>query len=436
MTNVEVGLTGLGILVGMLALRVPIGIALLSVSFVGIWIVAGERAAWGLLRTIPYSFASNWTLSSVPMFLLMGFVCYHAGITKGLFDAARLWLSRLPGGLAVAAVFGAAGFAAVTGSSVACSAAMGRIAVPEMIRQRYDASLATGTVAAAGTIGALIPPSILLIIYGMFAQVPISHLFVGGFAAGLLTLVGYVLVITVRVKLNPELAPQLTEAPTLAEKIAALKEIWPVLLLITGVFGGLLSGLFTATEAGGVGAALAVLIGLLKRTLTLEAFKNSLVETIVTSAALFFIAIGASMLTRFLVLSGAGALLTDFIVGLGVEPLLLLLGISLVYLLLGMFLEPIGAMLLTLPIILPIALAVDMNLIWFGVVLVKFLEIGMITPPIGLNVFIIKAVVGKLATTATIFRGILWFLAADMVVIFILITFPGIILFLPNLISR
>jgi len=431
MTNLEVGFAGLGVVIGLIALRVPIGVALLSVSFVGIWIVAGERAAWGLLRSIPYSFAANWTLSSVPMFLLMGFVCYHAGITKGLFKAARL-----PGGLAVAAVFGAAGFAAVTGSSVACAAAMGRIAVPEMMRYRYDASLATGTVASAGTIGALIPPSILLIIYGLFAQVPISHLFLGGFGAGLLTLFGYVLIIMVRAKLNPKLAPPLEETPSLGERVRVLKETWPVVLLIIGVMGGLISGLFTATEAGGVGAALAVLIGLMKRTLTFEGFKNSLLETIVTSAAIFFISIGASMLTRFLAFSGAGEFFTKFIIGLGLDTTVLLTGVTIIYLALGMFLEPIGAMLLTLPVLLPIIQAADMNLVWFGVILVKFLEIGMITPPVGLNVFVIKGVVGNLASTTTIFRGILWFLVADLVMVVIMMAFPDIILFLPNLMSR
>ena len=184
MSDVEIGFVGIGILVTLIALRVPIGVSLIGVSFFGIWAIVGDRAAWGILGVVPYSFAATWQLSSVPMFLLMGFFCFHAGLTKGLFDAARVWLSGLPGGLAVAAVFGAAGFAAVTGSSVACAAAMGRIAVPEMMRYRYDVSLATGTVAAAGTIGALIPPSILMILYGIIAEVPISQLFLGGVGAG------------------------------------------------------------------------------------------------------------------------------------------------------------------------------------------------------------------------------------------------------------
>lgn len=435
MTDVQIGFAGIAILLLLIAIRVPIGVSLIGVSFGGIWVLVGERAAWGAMGIIPYSFAATWQLSSVPMFLLMGFLCFHAGLTKGLFDAARVWLSALPGGLAIATVFGAAGFAAVTGSSVACAAAMGRIAVPEMLRQGYDTSLATGTVAAAGTIGALIPPSILMIMYGIIAEVPISQLFLGGVGAGLLTAFGYIMVITIRATLQPDLAPRLKVKVSLAERVGALKEIWPVLLLVIGVFGGLFSGIFTPTEAGAVGAFLSFVIAGLKGSLSLQSFKTALLETLLTSAALFIIAIGASMLTRFLAFSGAGDYLSQIVAAMGANELLLLIGISLIYLVLGMFLEPLGAMLLTLPILLPIIDATGFSLVWFGVLLTKFLEIGMITPPIGLNVFVIKGVVGDLATTSTIFRGIMWFLFADLIVVVLLIAFPEITLYLPSLLK-
>lgn len=435
MSDVSIGFAGIGILITLIAFRVPIAVSLIGVSFFGIWALVGERAAWGTLGIIPYSFAATWQLSSVPMFLLMGFFCFHAGLTKGLFDAARVWLSGLPGGLAVAAVFGAAGFAAVTGSSVACAAAMGRIAVPEMMRHRYDVAFATGTVAAAGTIGALIPPSILMILYGIIAEVPISQLFLGGVGAGLLTAAGYVAIITIRATIDPKLAPRLIERVPLVEKIQALKETWPVLLLMAGVFGGLFAGVFTPTEAGAVGAFLSMVIAGVKRALTWESCKNALLETVLTSASLFVIAIGASMLTRFLAFSGAGDYLSEAVVAIGAHEILLLVGISFIYLVLGMFLEPIGAMLLTLPILLPIIESTGFSLIWFGVLLTKFLEIGMITPPIGLNVFVIKGVVGDLATTSTIFRGILWFLVSDLIVIILLMVFPEIILYLPSLLD-
>ncbi|MFN4089671.1 MAG: TRAP transporter large permease [Alphaproteobacteria bacterium] len=435
MTSIEIGLAGIGVLLVLIALRVPIGVALIGVSFVGIWILVGERPAWGILTSTPYNFVARWSLSSIPMFLLMGYFCYHAGLTKGLFDAARMWLSRLPGGLAIASVFGSAGFAAVSGSSVACAAAMGRIAIPEMMRNRYDPSLATGTIAAAGTIGALIPPSILMILYGIFVEVPISQLFLGGVSVGLITAAGYVIVILVRVKLNPELAPHYRDEVTLRDKVHALRDTWPLLVIMVGVFGGLFSGAFTATEAGGFGAFLSFVVAAIKGKLTWVNTRNALIETLVTCGSLLIIAIGAGMLTRFLALSGAGDFLSAFVLGLGTEPWVLLLMISLMYLVLGMFLEPIGAMLLTIPILLPILDSTGYSLIWFGVVLTKFLEIGMITPPIGLNVFVIKGVVGNTVSTSAIFRGIFWFMIADLIVVTLLLVFPRIVLFLPDLLG-
>lgn len=435
MTGVEIGLIALALLFVLIALRMPVGPALIGVSFCGLWALMGWRVAWGALGIIPYQFSASWILSSVPMFLLLGFIAYHTGLTQGLFRAARLWLSALPGGLAIAAVFGAAGFAAVSGSSVACSATMGRIAIPEMLKARYHPELATGTLAAAGTIGALIPPSIILILYGIVAQVPVGSLFLGGIAAGLLTAVGYVVVILFRVWRNPSLAPSVDENVTGAQRLAALADTWPVILLAFGIFGGLFSGVFTPTEAGGVGAAMATAIAAFKGTLTRAAFVEAVIETVQTTSALIIIGIGASLLTRFLVLSGTGDALTDSILGLEAGPVAIILGVVVLYLLLGMFLEPIGAMLLTLPIVLPLIDGAGFSLLWFGIVLTKLLEIGMITPPIGMNVFVIKGVVGNLVSTSAIFRGIAWFLAMDVVILAILILWPDLVLFLPSVLG-
>lgn len=239
MTEETIGFIAIGILFALILLRIPIGMALIAVSFVGIWVIMGLDVAISSLGIIPFNFAASWTLSSVPLFLFLGFICYHTQLTQGMFKAARAWLSSVPGGLAIASVVGSAGFAAVSGSSIACSAAMGRIAVPEMMRYRYDASLATGTVAVAGTIGALIPPSILMILYGVIAQTSISRLFLGGITAGLITILGYVLVILIRVKINPSLAHDTNEKIPLAEKIASLKDTWPVFAIMIGIFGGL-----------------------------------------------------------------------------------------------------------------------------------------------------------------------------------------------------
>nr|WP_321507119.1 TRAP transporter large permease subunit [uncultured Celeribacter sp.] len=429
MTDIQIGFAGIALLLTLIAFRVPIALALISVSFGGMAILVSPKAAWGALGVIPYSFTATWHLSSIPMFVLMGFFCFHAGLTTGLFRAARMWLSALPGGLAVAGVLGCAGFAAVTGSSIACAAAMGRIAAPEMLRYRYDEGLATGAIAAAGTIGALIPPSILFILYGIIAQVQVSQLFLAGFVIGLMTVVAYTLVIVVRVMLNPDLAPKAEEHIGWRERFDALRDVWPILVLVLGVFGGLFAGIFTPTEAGGVGAALSLVIALVRRSISLEGVWISLKETLTISASIFIIAVGASMLTRFFTFSGVSDAIADTVVGMGVSPLLLILAIAVLYLILGMFLEPIGAMLLTLPILLPLVETAGIELLWFGVLVAKLLEIGMITPPIGLNVFVLKGVMGDRVPIGTIFAGVSRFILADLVIIALMVAFPNIVLF-------
>lgn len=435
MTDPQFGLLAIAILFLLIAIRVPLAVALTGVPFIGIWYLISWKAAIGSLKIIPYNFAANWQLSSVPMFLLMGYLAYHTGITKGLFRAARMWLSRLPAGLAIASIMGASGFSAVTGSSVACAAAMGKIAVPEMLRSNYSPSLATGTVAAAGTIGALIPPSILFIIYGIIAQVPVGDLFIGGAVAGALTALSYIAVVMLWAKLDPKAAPKVEDHFPLRDMFASLLEVGPVVLLALLVFGGLFAGLFTPTEAGAVGALLCALIALFQRLLTWENFWKSVAEAFSTSAAIFAIAIGANLLTRFVALSGADDYISEALAVVATNKLLLMLMIVALYLMLGMFLDPLGAMLLTLPILLPVVQEQQLSLLWFGIILGKLLEVGMITPPVGLNVFVLKSVVGKQIPIGLIFRGVIWFLLADVVVITALIAFPNLVLYLPSLID-
>ena len=427
-----VGFVGIAALLALILLRVPIGVALSAVSVAGIFVILGERPAVGLLAQIPYDFTAHWTLSSIPMFLLMGYLCYHAGLTTGLFRLARLWLSWLPGGLSVASIQGSALFAAVTGSSLACTAAMGRIAVPEMLDRGYDKGLATGTVAAAGTIGSMIPPSILLIIYGIFVEESIAKLFLAALIPGILTALLYSAMVVVRCRLNPALAPPVREEVTARERLLAILDTWPVLVLIVGVFGGLFSGVFTPTEAGAVGAALALLIGLLKRALTLPLLREAVTETLRTTAAIFLIAIGAQLLTRFFALSGTTTIIADFISSPEYSQLAVILLISVVLVLLGMLLDPIGIMLLTIPILLPVLESREIDLIWFGILMAKFLEIGFITPPVGLNVFVVKGIVGDAVPIHSIFSGIAWFVVMDLVLIALLIAFPEIVLWLPG----
>ena len=425
----------LAALVVLLLLRVPVGVALGGVSLVGIWSMVGTKTAWGLLAAVPYDFVASWNLSSVPMFLLMGYICYHSQLTDGLFRIARAWLSWVAGGVAVASVGAAAGFSAVTGSSVACAAAMGRIAVPEMLRSNYDKGLSAGTVAAAGTIGSMIPPSILLLLYGIYAELPVSQLFIAGLLPGILTAVLYSAMIIVRVLITPGLAPADSTRITWFDRFDSIRTAWPVVALIIGVFGGLFTGVFTPTEAGATGALMSFVIGFAQRTLTLEKIRLAVTETLHTTAAIFVIAIGAILLTKFLALSGFTDFISDLVVERQTSQITLIIGSMVVLFFLGCFLDPIGIMLLTLPVFLPAMDKLGVDLIWYGVLMTKLLEIGLITPPVGLNVFVIKGIVGNLMTTETIFKGILWFLVADIFCVVLLIAFPEITLYLPRLIK-
>jgi len=429
----QIGLFGVFSVILLILLRVPIAVALGIVSFFGFWAMLGSGAAFGLLTAVPYDFAAHWTLSSIPMFLLMGYVCYQTDITRGIFNAARVWLSFLPGGLAVASVGGAALFSAAAGSSIACAAAMGRIAVPEMLKRGYDPGLSTAVVAAAGTMGSLIPPSILLIIYGIFAEVAISKLFLAAIVPGLLTMVAYIAVIVIRTQINPALAPRLEDDVTWLDRFEALSETWPLLLLIAGVFGGLFTGLFTPTQAGGVGAALSVIIAAMRGTLNWRVLKIALLDTAKMTAAIFIIAVGANLFSRFMAISGLPQAMSDFVIDMGAGYLTLVIGTAAIYCLLGMILDPLGILLLTLPVLLPIFEANHISLIWLGVFATKLVEMALITPPVGLNVFVIKGIVGDAVPISQIFRGVMWFFVADVALLAVMIAFPEQVMFLAEL---
>jgi tripartite ATP-independent transporter DctM subunit len=429
MSDAQIGITAIICLFIAIGLRIPIALSLILISTVGITNILGIGPALGLLKTVPYQFSANWALSSVPTFLVMGYVCHEGKITSGLFRTAKLWLSGLPGGLAIATIFASAGFSALSGSSVACAAAMGRIAVPEMIKHKYSIRLSVGTVAAAGTLGPLIPPSILLILYGIFVQQPIGKLFLGGLAMGIITALAYVIVVFSWAKLIPDAAPRELKKPSFQERMASLRETLPALVLVVLVFGGLFGGVFTASEAGAVGATLSVIIAFAGGGLKLQGLRKALEEAMMTTSVIFLIAIGASLLVRLLALSGANDLISTAIIEFEPSRLQLFLIISVLYLFLGMFLEPVGTMLLTIPILYPVLSSAGIDLLWFGMILIKFLEIGMLTPPVGLNVYVLKSVVGSLCDTWTIFKAVSVFLLADVVVVAIAMMFPDVILY-------
>lgn len=436
MDTLTFGLTTLAGIISLIALRVPIGVALGIVSIAGFAYIRNFNVAMAVLRETPFSFAASWDLTAIPMFLLMGAIANQSGISSALFRAARLWLSGLPGGLAVATNMACAGFGAACGSSVASAAAMGRLAIPEMLKHKYDKGLATGVVASAGTLAALIPPSIMMVLYGVFAEVSISKLLIAGVIPGLLTAVVYIGMIMIRCTLNPSLAPPLgqQELDTLKnDRLDSLKETWPLAVLILGIVAGLYTGVVTPTEAGAAGAALALIIALVQRRMDFERLTAALKEAMSVTAQIFFVGMGAVMYTRLLSLTGFSALLVDIVGGWAADPVLIVVAVSVVYLILGMFLDPLGIMLITMPVFLPMFKSLGLDLVWFGIIVVKYIEIGMLTPPLGFNVFVVKTVVGDEVDIWTIFKGVGWFLVCEVFIMTLLISYPQITLFLPNL---
>lgn len=436
MDRVDIGLLSLAVTLLLIAIRMPIGIALAGVSFVGIGVLTSWKAAWGIVSAIPYNFIATWEFSAVPMFLLMGYIAARSGITGGLFQGMRIMLARVPGSLASASVAASALFAAASGSSVATSAALSRIAVPEMLKAGYEKGLATGTVAVAGTLGSLIPPSILMVIYGVFTGTPIGELFMAGFIPGILSAIAFILMITIRVTLKPSLAPRVDTVFTAEEKRAALKDIWPLPTLILGVLGGIFAGVFTPTEAGAVGALLAILVAAMRRSLSLPMLWEAIIDAAVATSVMFIIAMGAAMFTRLMGLSQVPAFIADQVLTISDNKYVVILIIAAIYLFLGMFIDSIGIILLTLPILMPLLTELDINMIWFGIITIKLLEIGLVTPPVGLNVYVIKTSLGNLVDLPSIFRGCTWFIVTDLVMLLILVAFPALSLFLPGLMVR
>lgn len=437
MTNPAIGALGLLVVLVLIAVRIPIGVALGVVAVLGLALLRNLGVAMNVMQQTPFEVAANWGLSAIPMFVLMGAIAHNSGISLALFRAARLWTSKLPGGLAVATNVASAGFAAASGSSVATAATMARLAIPEMLKAGYDKGLAAGVVASSGTLGALIPPSIMFVIYGVFAEVSITKLLMAGILPGLLTALVYGVMIVARAWWDPSIAPPVRIEAEDGGSIwrarwLSLIPVWPVLVLIFGIIGGLYAGLFTPTEAGAGGALLACIIAVSQRRLTAEVVKTSVLETVSTTASLLFVAYGAVMFAKFLALSMLPVYLGDMIRAMELGHYELVLAATVIYLILGMFLDPLGVLLLSLPIMQPMFEAVGADPIWLGVIVVKFIEIGLLTPPVGFNVYVVKSAVGDAIPLGTIFRGVGWFLACEVVVMTLLIVYPQISLYLPN----
>jgi tripartite ATP-independent transporter DctM subunit len=409
-----------------------IGVTMMAVGFVGFMIIRGLTPALGLFKTIPFDQSTTYSFAVIPLFVLMGQFAFHSGISADLFDFANKWLGGRRGGLAMATVMACALFSAICGSTAATAATMGVVALPEMRKAKYDDSLSTGSIAAGGTLGILIPPSTGFIIYGIIASQSIGKLFAAGIIPGIILATAYIVAISVRVHINPQLAPP-TMHYSWREKFFALRGGLAMTLLFVVVIGGMFAGYFTANEASAVGALLGLLFLIFKRRFTWGVFVTCLRETVKTSAMVLLILIGAYIFGAFLAISRLPMTLAAFVGGLEVNRYLILAVIIVLYAILGCIMDSLAMVMLTVPIFLPIIIGLGFDPIWYGVIMIMVMEMGLITPPVGMNVYIVAGV-AKDVPLSRIFRGTAPMVVAMAVVIVIVCAFPSLATWLPGIV--
>jgi len=425
-----IGLIGIAAMLVLLALRMPIGVAMLLVGAVGVAALNGIPVALATLGNAPYSYSSGYELAVIPLFVLMGNCAGVAGMSRELYNAAYAWVGHWRGGLASATVMACAGFAAVCGSSVASAVTMGRVCLPEMERYKYDPRLAAGTVAAGGTLGILIPPSTAFVIYAILTEQSIGRLLLAGFLPGLLLATLFIITIAIWTRFQPELGPPGPPA-SWQERARTLGQSGPMIGIVAASIGGIYLGVFTPVEAAAVGAFLCLAYALWRRSLGGGTLATVLLETVKTTSFVFLILIGAFVFGPFLALSGLPDYIAKAVAGLEVPRIVILIALIAIYTVLGMFLEGFSILVLTLPIVVPIMQALQYDLIWWGVIMVIVLEMGLISPPVGINVFVVKGLVPHVPM-GQIFRGIFPFWIAMLLCICLLVAFPEIALVIPN----
>jgi len=423
------GVLGFITLLVLLALGVPIAFAMAGVGLAGFVLLSNWNAGVAAFSIVAYSNTAHFVLACIPLFILMGQFAYRSGITKDLYDVMHKWIGSVPGGLGIATVFASAGLGAVTGSSVAAVATLGEIALPELKRHRYDPTFSVGTIAAAGTLGILIPPSIPMVLYGLLAEESIGRLFVGGIFPGLLTAVIFSGMIYFRAVRNPNMAPRGERSPW-QERFRALWKVWGVILLFLLVIGGMFFGWFTPTEGAGIGAvgALAILaaVGKLNRRVLGEALSQAIRLT----AMIVAILLGASMFTQFISITGLTVSFADWVISLPANRYVILAAILIVYLVLGCMMDVIGMLVLTVPVFFPVITKLGFDSVWFGILVTVMIELSLITPPVGTNVIIIKRVSGL--PSRQVFAGVAWFVVMEILVVSLLVLFPTLATWLPD----
>ena len=430
MSTDAVAIIGFAALFAMMLLRVPIGMAMGLVGVTGFGYVVGGYPALKMVGQTSMRTVTDYTFGVIPMFLLMGAFVSNSGMSRELFRAANSFLGHLRGGLGIATIAACGGFAAISGSSVATAATFSTVAYPEMRRYGYPQSFATGVIAAGGTLGAMLPPSTVLAVYGIITEQDIGKLFIAGILPGLLAASMYICTVVIIGLVKPDFLPR-TPVHDWKERFDGLRNIWAMLLLFVFVIGGLYGGLFTPTEAGGMGAGGAFLIGVLRGRLDGKEIRRSLLQATRTAAAVFTVLIGALLFGYFLTVTQTPQKVTEFLTGLGVGRYGVLALIMLMYLVLGCLMDSLAMVILTVPIIFPVVTHLGFDPIWFGVIIVMTVELGLIHPPVGMIVFVIKSVVQDVSFT-TIFKGVLPFIITDLIRLLILISFPIIALWLPS----
>lgn len=435
MNPITAGILGSGLLVVLLFLGMPIAFVMMFVGFLGISYLASVHAALPVVAKTVYETAAYYPYTIIPLFILMGAFAGGAGITAKLYGSFDKWFRKLPGGLGIATIAACACFAALSGSSVAAAAAMGTIAIPEMRRFKYDPALAVGVVAAGGTLSFLIPPSLGFVVYGMLTEQSIGKLLVSGILPGIVLSLAFIVVIVIKVKLNPTLAPATPGTVSWKEKFRALGGVWETLVVFVIVMGGIYLGFVNPTEAGAIGATALFIIVISKMKLTLKSLSTALLEATRISVLVLFLVAGANVFSYFLALSTIPTTVSAWMASLEVSRYAVFAIIIVIYLILGCFLDAISMMVLTMPVIFPVVKTLGFDPIWFGVVCVIMMEAGLITPPVGLNVYTLAGV-AKDVPMETIFRGAYPFLFAMLAVTLLITLFPGIALYLPSMMGR
>ncbi len=429
-----IGLLGSIGFVLLVVMGVPIAFSSAFIGFAGLLALKGWHTATQVIGYLPHPFITHYSLTVIPLFILMGHFATYGGLTGNFFAAARAWLGHIRGGLAISTVFTCAGFAACTGSSIASAAIMSNIAVPEMRKHGYNPILATGVVAAGGTLAILIPPSTTIVLYGFLTEQSIGTLLLAGFVPGIVTTIIYTIGIYILCRLNPSWAPVSARA-ALQTKIASLKEIWVIFVVVFLIIGGLYSGVFTPTEVGAIAAFIFFVFALITRRLTRANLNEGLLQTGHTACMIFLIIVGILLFTNFLAMSGVVRLMIDGFVGLQISRYVKLIMILLIYVILGMFMEIVGMLALSLPVVFPVILKLGFDPIWFGIIVVKMAEICLLTPPVGLNVYVVHGAIPDVPMQ-TIFKGVMPFLLMEAVALTLFIVFPEIIIFVPSLMKH